>query len=102
MKTLPTEFRAGGFRFRQLARAGDVVLLEKTKGTWKGWEVVRLDHRPAVQMPTGHTTEEGEFMPASSTWGVCGWSPWTLEAAEKRFAAVVEAVAKAELASKVN
>jgi len=91
MKPLPTEFQSGGFHFRQLTREGRVVLLVKTKppATWRDYEVVILETRPATTF-MGKPVPAREVMPPSETWGTRGWSPHDEPAARARFAAVVQ------------
>lgn len=91
MNTLLKEFRSGGFHFEQIARAGRVVLLGKSKppSTWQCYEVVIVETRAASTF-MGKTFPAREVMPPSEAWGTRGWSPFDEPAARAKFAAVVQ------------
>ena len=95
MQTLPTEFTFDQFQFRQLARAGDVALFEKSKPHHSRpcYEVVVVQHHPA-QTIHGRQYPEREAMPPSESWGTLGWSPADLLAAQRKFQFLVTTRAK--------
>lgn len=73
MTPLAESFKANGFVFTQLVRAGDLAIYRKAKGNWVGFEVIR------VQRHTGYTIAgkfcpPAEFYPANEKWGVDGYS----------------------------
>ena len=76
-KPLPTEFRAGGFCFRQIAREGNAAIYEQT---WAGcsepsvcYEVVRIRRRDGIEI-AGTFIEPHEVYPNSEAWGVDGFT----------------------------
>jgi hypothetical protein len=78
-----------GYLFTVLKRQGDLVLLEKSnpghRSGQKFWEVCYLHTRQETHWPDGRVTPSHEALPSSQEWGQCGYSPATLEAAEKLF-----------------
>ena len=89
MQTLPNHFTHDQFKFQHIARAGDVVLLEKSKhGVAPTYEVVIVQQRPA-EIIRGQSYPEREVMPRSEDWGVLGWSLCDLNSAQAKFHAVV-------------
>jgi hypothetical protein len=91
MQTLPTTFKFDGFDFVQLKRTGDVALFEKTnpRHSVKHYEVVIVQKHKEHIWPNGDTSPERESMPNAKQWGKQGWTPYTLEAAERRFNLIV-------------
>ena len=76
-KPLRTEFRAGGFCFRQIAREGNAAIYEQT---WAGcsepsvcYEVVRIRRRDGIEI-AGKFIEAHEVYPNSEAWGVDGFT----------------------------
>lgn len=91
VKPLPTTFRSGGFKFRQLAREGEVALFEKTKGHKDcSYEVVRVLRRDA-RIAFGKMLPTCEVMPSSERWGKDGWAYRDLASARKKFRERVKA-----------
>jgi hypothetical protein len=99
MQPLPTAFTYHGFRFRQLAREGDVALFEKRKPAHSrpGYEVVIVKLHPA-QTIHGRAYVERESMPRSESWGTLGWSFTDLESAQTKFRLLVNSVRNADSA----
>ncbi len=98
MNQLPTQFEGRadqrGYIFTQLKRVGDVALFEKRNpahpvGAFPSYEVVIVQHRPKTTWPGGRVTEACETMPSPEKWGMCAWSPATLEDANQKFADLV-------------
>lgn len=88
MIPLPISFSKDRFSFHQLQRKGQVALLEKSKGRYKGWEVVVVRQRNGFgcgeqQIPAR------EWMPGSNEWGRLGWTysgyPRAYQDAQERF-----------------
>ena len=91
VKPLPTTFRSGGFKFRQLAREGEVALFEKTKGRKDcSYEVVRVLRRNA-RIAFGKMLPACEVIPSSERWGKDGWTYRDLVRARNKFCERVEA-----------
>jgi hypothetical protein len=88
---LPVAFRSGGFEFEQVEREGDIALFRKTKyyaGTGKRFEtfeVVRIQEMDEHQWPNGDISGPHEYMPASESWGIDGFSFQTGDEAMRRF-----------------
>lgn len=86
MNTLPTEFAFDGCQFRQFARQGDVVLLERTRADHRCsmYEVAIIQRQPARNIH-GRDYPKRESMPPTASWGELGWSFDDLPSAETRF-----------------
>jgi hypothetical protein len=76
-KLLPVEFRAGGFRYRQIAREGHAAIYEQT---WNRcfnpgvcYEVIRIRRREGFEID-GRLVEPAEIYPRSDAWGVDGFT----------------------------
>ncbi|HMJ63734.1 MAG TPA: hypothetical protein VK615_00160 [Candidatus Binatia bacterium] len=91
MKRLDLQFTYDQFQFRQLARANDVVLLEKSKpnSCQKSYEVVIVRKHPA-QVIHGRSYPERESMPPTEAWGQLAWSLTDLETAQAKFRRIVD------------
>lgn len=95
MKELDKEFdgRADqkAFRFRQLQRTDTHALYEKSLKSGNGgqsWEVFQIVKQQADTMTLAGQTihlEAKELFPASSQWGITGWSFQNLEDAKCKF-----------------
>ena len=67
-------FRKYGDEFKLLDRKGRVMLYELTRdGESRGWEVMVAQWKAEVVL-SGKTVPAGWSFPASSQWGVAGWS----------------------------
>lgn len=99
MNTLATDFDGigpqKGYRFHVMKRQGPIVLLEKHNPAHKSgqrfYEVVIVQVSPNRRFPDGRVVEEHEAMPSPEQWGIAGWSPFDLQAAEQRFNQLVKA-----------
>ena len=76
-KPLPTQFRHGGFEYRQIARERDVAIYEQR---WGGcadpsvcYEVIRIRRREGFQIGV-RLVEAAEVYPNSEAWGVDGFT----------------------------
>ena len=76
-KPLPTQFRRGGFTFRQIAREGDAAIYEQT---WSGcrnssvcFEVIRVRRREGFEID-GRCIQPAAVYPASKLWGTDGFT----------------------------
>jgi hypothetical protein len=76
-KGLRKEFCRNGFRYRQIAREGDVIMYEQR---WAGceepsvcYEVVRIRRRDGFQIGE-RLIEPYEVYPKSESWGVDGFT----------------------------
>src|SRR5882672_12451064 len=96
MKSLAENFTYDGFQFRQLAREGDVVLLEKCKPghSRPSYEVAIIQPHPA-QIIHGREFPERESMPPSESWGLLAWSLADLDTAKTTLHEVVTSRANA-------
>ena len=87
---LPCELRHDGFDLRQVQRIGQVALYEKTKGNYTGWEVILIRERPGRHLPNGKYLPARECYPATTDWGIRGWTATTPADARKRFDKLVK------------
>jgi hypothetical protein len=75
-KPLATQFRRGGFDYRQIYREGDFAMYRQT---WKGnehsagFEVIRIRRRDGFQIGDKFV-EPYEIYPNSEAWGVDGFT----------------------------
>jgi hypothetical protein len=83
-ESIPTEFRSGGFNYRQIAREGDLAIYEQK---WTGcpdpstaYEVVRIRRHDGFLI-AGKAIEPAEFCPKSEDWGIHGWTVLTKDRA---------------------
>ena len=83
--TLPCGSRHDGFDLRQVERIGRVAIYEKTKGTYKGWEIILIRKRPGRQLPGGKHIPAREQYPSSADWGIRGWTAMSLVSAKRQF-----------------
>ena len=83
--TLPCGSRHDGFDLRQVERIGRVAIYEKTKGTYKGWEIILIRKRPSRQLPGGKHLPAREYYPSSADWGIRGWTAMSLVSAKRQF-----------------
>ena len=72
-KLLKTEFESKGFKFKQIERNGDAAIYLKTKGNWKGWEVIKISRHNGYTLG-GSIIEPSETYPSSSMWGQSGFT----------------------------
>ena len=92
MKTLSKQIVRGHFVYTQLKRDGDVAIYEQQKkrspkSACLRYEVIRIT-RAQRNLYIGDTLihEMGdEIYPASSQWGIYGWTFLTLKDAESKF-----------------
>src|SRR3989442_10386434 len=86
MKPLPTKFRYHRFDFHQIMRAGDVVLLSKTRPNLlrPSYEVVVVRRCPEISI-AGRVIPSRECLPRAEMWGTCGWTYVDLESAWAKF-----------------
>ena len=82
---LPSGLRHDGFDLLQVERVGRVAIYEKTKGTYKGWEIILIRRRPDRQLPGGNYIPAREQYPSSAEWGIRGWTAMSLADAKKQF-----------------
>ena len=82
---LPCALRHDGFDLRQVKRVGHVAIYEKTKGTYKGWEIILIRKRPGRQLPGGKHIPAREQYPSSADWGIRGWTAMSLVSAKRQF-----------------
>jgi hypothetical protein len=94
LKPLPERFRYDNFDFRMLKREGDIAIFAKSSPSHPrepdSYEVVRVQRKPA-RLLFGRDIPAHEAMPASEDWGIHGWTYAKLEAAEKKFAELINA-----------
>jgi hypothetical protein len=76
-KPMPTQFRRGGFTFRQIAREKDGAIYQQT---WSGcrnrsvcYEVIRIRRRECFEIG-GRFVEPAEVYPRSESWGTDGFT----------------------------
>ena len=90
MIPLAQEFTFDQNLFRQVARTGRVILLERrrTEHSKPSFEVVIVQRHPARTIQ-GREYPARESMPPSTSWGVSGWSPIDADAAKQKFREIV-------------
>ena len=88
--TLLGGLRHDGFDLRQVERIGRVAIYEKTKGTYKGWEIILIRKRPGRQLPGGKHIPAREQYPSSAEWGIRGWTAVSLVSAKRQFNKLVQ------------
>jgi hypothetical protein len=93
-KPLKTHFRKNGFKYRQIAREGDLAIYEQK---WAGcadpsvcYEIVRIRRHEGF-MIGGKFVEPSETYPHSEAWGDQGW---TLTDKDAAFAKLRDLAAK--------
>jgi hypothetical protein len=89
-KPIATEFKHGGFNYRQITREGDVAIYEQR---WRDsenvcYEVVRIRRHEAKTFPSGKSSPAREAYPPSAAWGDFGWTVTTLDAAYAKLRAL--------------
>lgn len=94
-KPIALEFTHGSMTYRQVMRSGNIAIYHQTEefdGQQKhrSYEVVKIRIRKPRTL-FGMEYPLMEVYPKSEDWGTYGWTYPTLEAAEKRFAGLVEA-----------
>jgi len=72
-KPLPETFTKHGFQFVQIVREGDLAIYCKTKGRWRGYEVIRIRRHKGYTVG-GKQVEPAEVYPGNEKWGVDGFS----------------------------
>jgi hypothetical protein len=93
---LPRTLRHAGFDLRQVKRIGQVALYKKTKGNCTGWEIILIRKRPGHHLPNGKYLSVRECYPASSEWGIRGWTAMSFATAQKQFNKQVQRHAKSK------
>jgi hypothetical protein len=95
VRPLATEFRHGGFRYRQVKREGNVAIFAQSKGgAVLSYEVVVVRVKPGGVAPSGTVFPTREAYPSTAEWGQFAWTCMTLERAEARFAGLVQEMAE--------
>src|SRR5205814_410873 len=86
-KPLRTQFRHGGFVYRQIYHKGDFAIYEQK---WAGcpdpsicYEIIRVRRRDGFRIG-GRFVEPAEIYPNSEAWGVDGWTVQDKEAAFRK------------------
>jgi len=75
-RPLPTEFRSGGFCYRQIARERNAAIYEQIfegKEDSAAFEVIRIRQRDGFHID-GRFVEPAEIYPRSESWGVDGFT----------------------------
>ena len=87
---LPWHLRHDGFDLLQVERVGRVAIYEKTKGIYRGWEIILIRKRPGRRLPGGRHVSAREQYPSSAEWGIRGWTAMSLADAKKEFNKLVQ------------
>lgn len=82
-KLLPLEFDKNQFHFKELLRDGEYRIYEKTKGKYRGFEVVRTRFHNGYTIG-GVFIKPAQMLPSNEEWGKHGFSPLTYEKCLKR------------------
>ena len=93
---LPRTLRHDGFDLRQVQRIGQVALYEKTKDNYTGWEILLIRKLPGRHLLNGKYLPARECYPATTDWGIRGWTATTPADAQKRFNKQVKRHAKSK------
>lgn len=90
MQTLPVQFTQGRFIYTQIHRQTDraIYLQVHPESGHTRYEVVKIRVAKAHTWPNGHTTPEHEAYPGPGTWGVYGWTYFTLAEAWALYASL--------------
>lgn len=92
MKILPTTFTRSGWKFKQLAREGNIAVYEKVlgpEGLCYSLEVIKVRRRGRCVI-NGRVLEEAEVYPPSESWGREGWTVATKDRAFEKMAELLE------------
>ena len=71
MKTLETEIKKNGYKYRQIWREKDIAVYEYNNGRH---ELVIIRTRKAETMHDGYSFPDREVYPKISDWGQYGWT----------------------------
>jgi hypothetical protein len=92
-KSLPVEFRSGGFNYHQIAREGDAAIYEQTSSGCSNssvaYEVIRIRRRESFQID-GRYVEPAEVYPKAEAWGEDGFTFTDKDAAFAKLREVAE------------
>lgn len=72
-KEIPTSFRKDGFDISLLERQGDVALYVKTRGLYKGYEVMIVRTHNKDYEPFNIKAGD-EYLPCTNDWGTFGFT----------------------------
>lgn len=72
-KEIPTNFRKDGFDISLLERQGAVALYVKTRGLYKGYEVMIVRTHNKDYEPFGIKAGD-EYLPCTNDWGTFGFT----------------------------
>ena len=79
------EFSVGQFLYRQLERIGDLAIYAQVReSTILAYEVVKIKRHNGYEI-AGIQIEPAEMYPASSFWGINGWTYTSYDKAESKF-----------------
>ena len=86
METLATELADGHFTYTQVMRKGDIAIYEqKHKASGQVcYEVIVIRIQKETTWPNGVITPEHEAYPGSSTWGLYGFTCWSVPEAKEK------------------
>ena len=93
---LSLQLRRDGFNLHQLERVGWVALYQKTKGNYTGWEIILIRKLPGRHLPNGKYLPARECYPATTDWGIRGWTAMSFATAQKQFNKQVQRHAKSK------
>jgi len=89
MSSIPKQFDWDGFRHEQIERSEHAAIYKRTSlktGSFHFETVLILTERKTRKLPSGSIRKAGsERYPASSEWGIYGWTPNNIEDARKKF-----------------
>lgn len=72
-KKIPTNFRKDGFDISLLERQGDVALYVKTRGIYRGYEVMVIRTHNKDYEPFNINAGD-EYLPCTNDWGTFGFT----------------------------
>lgn len=91
--TLEPLFTKNGFRYQLIKRSENFAIYEQKNEefNYKYYEVIKIKKsKRDYNAPWGLVPAGTESYPSSESWGVLGWTYFTLEQAERKFNQLVE------------
>lgn len=91
MLSLPKIIKKRGFTYNLVTRQGDVALYEQMlEDTLVGYEVILVQKNTQERILGGVIYPPSEYYPSDNSWGVKGFSFYTLPKAQAKFKEIVE------------
>jgi hypothetical protein len=95
VRPLATEFKHGGFDYRQNKRQGNVAIFAQCRGgAIISYEVIIIRIKPGGVAPSGSIFPTREAYPSTEEWGRFAWTCVDWARAEARFSGLLQEMAK--------